>query len=365
MTGSRVPTPSRLAIVTGGAGFIGAAMSARLADRFDHVIAFDNLHPQVHPDHRPSDGFDPRVDLFEADITDPAAWDHLLAANKPEVVIHLAAETGTGQSLTESSRHTIVNVVGTSTMLDALHRNHAVPARIVLASSRAVYGEGAWQRASGEDAGSVFYPGARTTAMFDAAQWDFPDAHPLPMQAALVQPRPASVYGVTKLAQEELLRIWGDAFGAEVAIARLQNVYGPGQTPSNPYTGIMSLFCRIAHSGERIPVFEDGEVRRDFVIIDDVADALLAMTEVEKCPPMPIDIGSGTYQTVHEAATTIAGIYGAPEPVVTGQWRHGDVRHAWADPEPARAHLGFSARVGFEEGLRRLATWIDTQGTHL
>ena len=355
----------RLAIVTGGAGFIGSAMSTRLADTFAHVIAFDNLHPQVHPDHRPSAGFDPRVEVFEADTTDPSAWNQLLAQNKPDVVIHLAAETGTGQSLTESSRHTSVNVVGTSTMLDALKRNDAVPQRIVLASSRAVYGEGAWQHVGGAESGTLFYPGARPTAMFEAAQWDFPDARPVAMNAALVQPRPASVYGVTKLAQEDLLRIWGDAFGSEVGIVRLQNVYGPGQTPSNPYTGIMSLFCRVAHNGVQISVYEDGEVRRDFIMIDDVADALLRMIEVQDCPPVPIDIGSGSFQTIRQAAELIAGLYGAPAPAVTGQWRHGDVRHAWADPEPARRLLGFSAQVGVEDGFRRLAAWVDTQTEHI
>ncbi|MCM3779312.1 NAD-dependent epimerase/dehydratase family protein [Microbacterium hydrocarbonoxydans] len=358
-------TSQGLAIVTGGAGFIGAAMSSRLADTFDRVIAFDNLHPQIHPDHRPSDGFDPRVEVFEADITDATAWDRLLRDAKPDVVIHLAAETGTGQSLTESTRHTMVNVVGTSTMLDALTRNDAVPQRIVLASSRAVYGEGAWRYTTGPQAGDVYYPGPRPTSMFEAKQWDFPGAEPLAMNAALVQPRPASVYGVTKLAQEDLLRIWGDAFRVEIGIVRLQNVYGPGQTPSNPYTGIMSLFCRVAHNGEQISVYEDGEVRRDFIIIDDVALAILRMVQVDDCPTVPIDIGSGSFQTVGAAAELIASLYGAPAPQITGQWRHGDVRHAWADPEPARRLLGFSAEVGVDEGFRRLASWVDTQTSYL
>lgn len=350
-----------VAIVTGGAGFIGAALSSHLADTFKRVIAFDNLHPQIHPDHQPSEGFDPRVELYEADITNAAAWDALLASAKPDAVIHLAAETGTGQSLTESTRHTMVNVVGTSTMLDALQRNDAIPARIVLASSRAVYGEGAWERATSSGGAEIFYPGARSLSMFEAAEWDFPAARPLPMNASQVAPKPASVYGVTKHAQEELLQIWGDAFGVEIGIVRLQNVYGPGQTPSNPYTGIMSLFCRVARDGGQISVYEDGAVRRDFVIIDDVADAIIKILEIERCPTQPVDIGAGAFTTIREAAELIADIYGAPAPLVTGQWRHGDVRHAWADPEPARELLGFSARVGVHEGFQRLATWINEQ----
>lgn len=359
-----MPTEKTLAIVTGGAGFIGSAISAHLADTFDKVIAFDNLHPQIHPDHLPSDGFDPRVELYEADIVDAAAWDALLQrTGKPDVLIHLAAETGTGQSLSESTRHTSVNVVGTSTMLDALQRNNAVPARIVLASSRAVYGEGAWQHTEGELAGQVFYPGARPQSMFEASQWDFANAEPVAMNSTLVAPKPASVYGVTKLAQEDLLRIWGDAYGAEVGILRFQNVYGPGQTPSNPYTGIMSLFCRVARSGEQISVYEDGEVRRDFIIIDDVADSIIKMVEIDVCPSIPLDIGSGSFQTIHQAATLIAGMYQAPAPTVTGQWRHGDVRHAWADPAPAKGLLGFEAKVDVEEGFARLAKWIDAQAS--
>ena len=354
-----------MVLVTGGAGFIGAAISSHLADTFTRVIAFDNLHPQIHPDHRPSEGFDERVELYEADITDPIAWDRLLGTVRPDVVVHLAAETGTGQSLTESTRHTMVNVVGTSTMLDALQRNDAVPARIVLASSRAVYGEGAWRHTEGPDSGTLFYPGPRPVRMLEAHQWDFRGAEPVAMNATLIEPHPASVYGVTKLAQEHLLNLWANAFGAEVGIVRLQNVYGPGQTPSNPYTGIMSLFCRVAHNGGEISVFEDGQIRRDFVIIDDVAAAIIAMVEREECPTFPIDIGSGTYQTIAEAAEIIAEIYGAPAPRVTGEWRHGDVRHAWADPVPAREYLGFEAKVGTVEGFQRLAEWIGTQAVYL
>lgn len=352
-------------LVTGGAGFIGAAMSTYLADHHEQVIAFDNLHPQIHPDHQPTAGFDKRVELYEADVTDPAAWDTLLERFTPDVVVHLAAETGTGQSLTESTRHASVNVVGTTTMLDAFARHQVIPQRIVLASSRAVYGEGAWRHTSGEHAGELFYPGSRTVAMFAKEEWDFPEAEPVAMNAALVEPHPSSVYAVTKIAQEQLLRMWGDAFGCEIGIVRLQNVYGPGQTPSNPYTGIMSLFCRVAYNKQQISVYEDGLIRRDFIIIDDVARALIKMIEIEKCPGVSVDIGAGHYTTILEAAQIIAKIYGAPEPKITGQWRHGDVRHAWADPAPARELLGFEAEVDVEEGFTRLASWINTQTQYL
>lgn len=344
-------------LVTGGAGFIGCALASPLADRFDRVVAVDNLHPQIHPQRVRPGRLDERVELIVGDVADAGTWEGLLSTVRPDVVVHLAAETGTGQSLTESTRHAEANVVGTTAMLDALRRHEALPRRIVVASSRAVYGEGLWR----DDRGHDFYPGPRTLAMLREAQWDFPGAVPQPMDAVRVEPRPASVYAVTKLAQEQLLTLWGDAFGVETAVLRLQNVYGEGQTPANPYTGILSLFCRLAGAGEVIPLYEDGQVRRDFVHVDDVAEALLAVIDADDCPGRPLDIGSGRYRTIAEAAGLIATHYGAPEPVITGRFRPGDVRHAWADPEAAAQVLGFRARVGLDEGVTRLASWIDTQ----
>lgn len=348
---------SSACLVTGGAGFIGCALSSHLADRFDHVIALDSLLPQVHPGGERPSRLDHRVELVVGDVADPATWDALLAQFKPEVVLHLAAETGTGQSLTESSRHATANVLGTTTMLDALRRHEAVPKRLVLSSSRAVYGEGAWRTTNGE----IFYPGPRPLAMLAAGQWDFVGAEPLPMNAATVEPRPASIYAVTKLAQEQLVTLWADAFGVQAGILRLQNVYGPGQTPANPYTGIMSLFCRLARDKQAIPLYEDGLVRRDFVFIDDVRDALLALVDAETCPTHPLDVGSGGYHTIAEAARTIAAHYGAPEPVVTGQFRHGDVRHAWADADPAADRLGYQALVSLADGVAALAPYVDAE----
>ena len=136
-------------LVTGGAGFIGCAVSGRLADRFDRVVALDDMHPQVHASADRPAALDPRVDLVRGDVTSRETWDALLAELRPDVVLHLAAETGTAQSLTESTRHAQVNVVGTTQMLDALLRHDALPDRVLLTSSRAVYGEGAWADAEG------------------------------------------------------------------------------------------------------------------------------------------------------------------------------------------------------------------------
>ncbi len=347
---------NRTVLVTGGAGFIGCALSAGLAASFGRVVALDNLHPQIHAHRTRPAGLAEAAELVVGDVTDAAVWDEVLTSVRPDVVIHLAAETGTGQSLVESTRHGMVNVVGTTQLMDALGR-HGLPGRIVLTSSRAVYGEGAWRRADGV----LFYPPQRTAAMVAGGAWDVPDAEPVAMDARVVSPAPVSVYAATKLTQEHLLRVWGNALGVEVAIVRLQNVYGPGQSLSNPYTGILSLFARLARGGKTIPLYEDGAVRRDFVLIDDVASAVLAAATSGAVSATPLDIGSGEFQTIGTAASLIARYYGAPEPRVTGKFREGDVRHAWADVTAAREVLGWTPRYDLAEGVRRLCDWIEQQ----
>lgn len=343
-------------VVTGGAGFIGCAISSGLADRFERVVAVDNLHPQIHPSATRPEALDARVELVVGDVTTAEVWDSLLSDVVPGTVVHLAAETGTGQSLTESNRHAVTNVVGTAQMLDGFRRADRRPSRLVLTSSRAVYGEGAWRSA---DDGALAYPGPRSTQMLERGEWDYPHAEPVAMEATVVMPQPASIYGATKLTQEHLVTLWSDAEGVEAVVLRLQNVYGPGQSLINPYTGIMSLFCRLAREGATIPLYEDGEVRRDFVLIDDVATAVLAAVDVQRVPGRPVDIGSGQTHTIRTAAEIIARHYGAPAPVVTGQFRAGDVRHAWADVTAASELLGWTPAFGLDEGLTRLATWID------
>ncbi|MFI2753065.1 NAD-dependent epimerase/dehydratase family protein [Cellulomonas sp. P22] len=359
------PTTSRVSgerggtvLVTGGAGFIGTASAPLLAHSFDRVVAVDCMHPQIHPSIDRPHGLDDRVELVVGDVTSPALWDSLLDDVRPDVVVHLAAETGTGQSLTEASRHAEANVVGTTQMLDAFLRSGVMPSRIVLTSSRAVYGEGAWSRTAD---GAVFYPGQRSNGLLEQSLWDFPDAEPCAMSAATTHPAPVSVYGATKLAQEHIVAAWAQSVNVEPVILRLQNVYGPGQSLINPYTGIMSLFCRLARVGRSIPLYEDGLVRRDFVLIDDVARAVVAASTSPAPGPRPIDIGSGEHQTIATAAELIAAHYGAPAPHVTGQFRQGDVRHAWADVAHARDALGWSPEYTLGDGVTRLATWIENQ----
>jgi dTDP-L-rhamnose 4-epimerase len=347
---------TRTCLITGGAGFIGCAISSSLVRDFERVVALDNMHPQIHstPD-RPA-RLDPNVELVMGDVTDKETWDTVLATVKPDVVIHLAAETGTGQSLTEGTRHALVNVVGTTQMLDAFVRNETLPKRILLTSSRAVYGEGAWQDA----AGAVSYPGQRSRSQLESGVWDFPGLKCLPFEATRTEPRPTSIYGATKLTQEMVLSAWALSFGVEVGLLRLQNVYGPGQSLSNPYTGIVSLFARLARSGQTIPLYEDGEIVRDFVFIDDVADAVFRIATAQSIVPGAIyDIGSGEATTIRQLAVLISQIYGAPEPKVNGAFRNGDVRSASCDISRSRDQLGWGPEWSVERGVKTLCSWID------
>lgn len=341
-------------LVTGGAGFIGCAISAQLADRYDRVVAFDNLHPQVHASGERPGALDERVELVQGDVTSAADWDRLLPGLRPDAVVHLAAETGTAQSLTEATRHSMVNVVGTTEMLDGLVRHDAVPSVILLTSSRAVYGEGAWV----DDSGAEVYPGQRGAAMLESGQWDFPGLRPLPFEASRTVPHPTSVYGSTKLAQEHVLASWGSSMGVTTVVLRLQNVYGPGQSLTNPYTGIVSLFVQLARRGDVIPVYEDGLIVRDFVFIDDVATALVLALQ-ERAGERVYDVGCGEPTTILQLARLIADHYGAPEPEVNGRFRHGDVRAASGDIAATRARLGWSPAVPVEEGVVRLGAWVD------
>ncbi|WP_186096307.1 dTDP-L-rhamnose 4-epimerase [Burkholderia gladioli] len=341
-------------LVTGGAGFIGCAISKRLAARASRYVVMDNLHPQIHAQAVRPDALDAKAELVVADVTDARAWDALLADFHPDIVIHLAAETGTGQSLTEASRHALVNVVGTTQLTDALVR-HGVPVKhILLTSSRAVYGEGAWQK---ED-GTVVYPGQRGRSQLEAKQWDFPGMTMLPSRADRTEPRPTSVYGATKLAQEHVLSAWTLATKTPLTILRLQNVYGPGQSLTNSYTGIVALFSRLAREKKIIPLYEDGEVTRDFVSIDDVADAIAAALTRSPAALSTFDIGSGEATSILAMARAVAAYYGAPEPQVNGAFRDGDVRHAACDLSESLKHLAWRPQWSLQRGIGELQSWI-------
>ena len=348
-------------LITGGAGFIGSALARRLVDAGSDVAVMDILHPQVHGGGAPID-LPSSVRLFTGDVTHAPDCDAVLRLFKPSQIVHLAAETGTAQSLSEATRHGLVNVVGTTQLLDALNRSGHVPDQLVLASSRAVYGEGAWQADT-----HVFYPPPRSHAQLAAGIWDPQGptgdaAVPLPSSVVRTEARPTNIYAATKLAQEHILASWTAAFDTKLSVLRLQNVYGPGQSLTNSYTGIVALFARLAREKQPLEVYEDGRIIRDFVYIDDVIDALFSAIEGPAAQSRCVDIGSGVPTTIHELAQQLAAICDAPEPVVVGKFRDGDVRAARCDIEAATTELGWRPKWTLEKGARALLDWIPKAG---
>jgi len=348
---------SGVCVVTGGAGFIGCALSESLAMRFERVVVVDILHPQIHPTQQRPNALAAAVELRIQDIREASTWDTLLSEVTPTTIVHLAAETGTGQSLTEGTRHATVNVVGTTQMLDALARFKVTPSQILLTSSRAVYGEGPWENTDG----TIAYPGQRTATQLAASHWDFSQRSARPANAAQTVPSPVSVYGATKLAQEHILKAWATAYSVCLKILRLQNVYGPGQSLSNPYTGIVSLFCRLARDGKSIPLYEDGLMLRDFILIDDVASAILHTLDAPNNNDVIFDVGTGRALTIADLAKIIAKHYGAPEPHVCAKYRYGDVRHASCDPAAIFQATDWRPKFSVEQGIVELTRWIEAQ----
>ena len=349
-------------LVTGGAGFIGSRLCAALAAEGARVTAFDNFHPQAHAGNP---GARERLDaagatLVEGDVRDAAALRAALSDAAPDIVYHLAAETGTGQSFDLPVRYTDVNVMGTAHLVEAIRALPKAPARVILAGSRSVYGEGACVDDLGHPAAAV----ERADADMAAGDYAPKDAAgrpltPVATRADTCPVAPASVYASTKLMQEYLLSqaFWGS--DTQVGILRLQNVYGPGQSLNNPYTGVLSIFVRQIGEGKTLEIYEDGEIVRDFVHVDDVARAFARMAAAPDMPEGIVDIGSGEAASIREVAARLLRLLGAPEDrlEVTGQFRPGDIRHAVADTDLARDALGWAPAIPLDEGLRQLAEW--------
>jgi dTDP-L-rhamnose 4-epimerase len=346
-------------LMSGGAGFIGSKVARKLLAAGHEVVIFDNLHPQVHTRGGLPADMPAEARFVPGDVTVAANWATLFRYWKPDVVLHLAAETGTGQSLTESHRHASVNVNGTALLIDALHAAKHVPRQVVITSSRAVYGDGAWQTADGQ----IFYPGGRSRSQLEAKLWDYVAADGRPAKAlastaGVTHPNPISVYGATKLAQEQMLRAWCLAFGAGLSVLRLQNVYGPGQNPANPYTGVLTFFVRVALQKGQLEVYEDGQIVRDFVHVEDVSQAIVKALARQGPEVITADIGSGSPITIAEIANRTATLLAAPPPKTTGRFRDGDVRAASCTIDVAQSLLGYQPQWSFDDGLRSLSEWM-------
>lgn len=352
LTGVRV-------FITGGAGFIGSRLTRALAELGAEVTIYDNLLEQVHG---PSPRLDLQGRLIKGDVRDRAAMDKALAEATPEIVVHLAAETGTGQSADQPSRYAEVNVVGCANLIEILKQQPTPPRRVVLAATRAVYGEGAYADADGR----VFAPPPRTVEAMAKGVFDLFDVEghrldPKPTCEDLPA-RPGSVYGSTKLMQEYLLQQTPSPW--DVAILRLQNVYGPGQSLRNPYTGVLSIFCQQAMAGKTLAIYEDGEIYRDFIFVDDVVSAFVAACRTPEAGGQVLNVGSGEATSIAAAAELILEKLGLMEkPVISGAYRAGDIRHAVADPSLAAEVLGWRAQVSFRDGVADLVAWARAEHT--
>lgn len=354
-------------LITGGAGFIGSRLARLLVERGNDVLCYDNLHPQVHGVLRPAAGalFGPNgAGLVMGDVTDAAALASCVRYYDPEIIYHLAAETGTGQSHDEPTRYNSVNVIGTTNLVEAVRRHGRRVRRVMLAGSRSIYGEGAASQAGGGICN------AEPRMPEDMKRGDFAlrnaagaVVRPVPTPEWL-PPKPASVYASTKLMQEYLLGQCFTGTPVEVVVLRLQNVYGPGQSLSNPYTGVISIFSQQIEAGLRLNIFEDGDIIRDFVFVDDVVCAFAAAADLAAAPGLPVNIGSGVATSIRDMARALLKLYGRdPEAHdVSGNFRVGDVRFAVADISRARARLGWTPEVSFEQGLKRFWEWSSVAG---
>jgi dTDP-L-rhamnose 4-epimerase len=351
-------------LITGGAGFIGTHCTQVALGSGHSVRLLDNLSPQIH-------GLEPAFSVPQGaefqlgDIN--CRVDVERAIRDVDCVIHLAAETGTGQSMYEIDRYYRVNVQGTALLLDVLaNRTHTV-ANFILASSRSVYGEGAYCCPVCKQDGGRCYPSGRTPQQLAEHDWN-PKCSACGIEVQPTATResdptsPASIYAATKLAQEELVSIAATSKGLSHSILRFQNVYGEGQSLNNPYTGILSIFSTRIRLGLPISVFEDGNETRDFVHVEDVARAVLACVD-QPCPSgRTLNIGSGKPTSVMELACTLSSMLGGKlTPQATGQYRIGDIRHNYADLAAARSAIKFQPAIGLDEGLSRFCAWVKTQ----
>ncbi len=353
-------------LITGGAGFIGSGLALYLINEGCTVTVLDNLSEQIH-------GVDPeissplyqsikeKVRFIKGSVTSRSDWEKAIDGN--EVIVHLAAETGTGQSMYQISHYAAVNIGGTALMLDILANQKTAIKKVIIASSRAIYGEGKY---ISTELGPV-YPKHRMAADMDKGHFEvtYPGAvTPLQLVATDEESKihPSSVYGITKLNQEQMVMTVCPTLGIAPVAFRYQNVYGPGQSLTNPYTGILSIFSTLVLNNKPLNIFEDGKESRDFVFISDVIHATFLGIEKEEANGQVFNVGTGVPTTVLEVAEGLIRLYGKEVPVtISGNYRLGDIRHNYADLKKIESLLGFSPSVSFAEGLQQFTAWVKAQ----
>lgn len=353
-------------LITGGAGFIGSNVALKLLRKGYDVTVLDSLTEQIH-------GKSPeitsplylsikdKVNFIKGDVNIRSDWEKAL--EDVDYIIHLAAETGTGQSMYEIKKYVDTNIGGTALLLDILTNTKHHVKRVVVAESRAIYGEGKYHC---DKCGDV-YPLERKDK--DMAKGDYECKCPkCGGRVTLVSTtedsaiHPSSVYGIAKQVQGQLVHLVCKSIGVESVSFRYQNVYGPGQSLSNPYTGILSIFSTQIKNHHGLNIFEDGKETRDFVYIDDVADATILGMEVPEADGHVFNIGTGVATDVLTVANTLCEKYGIKVPItISGNYRLGDIRHNFADITAAKEILGFSPKWTFSEGIAKFTQWVDQQ----
>lgn len=349
-------------LITGGAGFIGSNLALKLIDKGYNITVLDNLSEQIHGDDSTLyASIKDKVHFIKGDVRNKADW--YKALENQHVVVHLAAETGTGQSMYEVQKYVDVNINGTAIFLDYLVNEEHNVEKVIIASSRAIYGEGKYKCATHGDV----YPNEREER--DLSQGDFEPKCPVCKRAVTICPtdeeskiHPSSVYGITKQNQEQMVLNVCKSKDIPAVAYRYQNVYGPGQSLKNPYTGILSIFSTQIRNGNDINIFEDGMESRDFVYIDDVVSATILGIEKQEANYEVFNVGSGVQTTVLDVANQLKANYNAEiDVIVSGNFRIGDIRHNFASLSKIQQKLNFKPAFDFEKGVGLFVDWVKSQ----
>lgn len=354
-------------LITGGAGFIGSNVALKLKSQGYEITVLDNLSPQIHGDNPEVtsplyNSIKGKVNFIKGTVTSREDWKKALEG--VDAILHLAAETGTGQSMYEIEKYVNVNIGGTAILLDILTNENTEVKRVVVAESRAIYGEG---RYWSDELKTFVYPDERPEETMSKGDFEvkYPGCiKPLKLvgttEDSLIHP--GSVYGITKQVQGQLVHMVCKSIGIESVSFRYQNVYGPGQSLSNPYTGILSIFSTRIKNGNGINIFEDGLETRDFVYIDDIVDATILGLTVPEVSGHSFNVGTGVAIDVLTVANTLKKFYGIDVPIkVSGNYRLGDIRHNYADISKAHKLLGFKPKWSFEKGIEQFCKWVNNQ----
>jgi dTDP-L-rhamnose 4-epimerase len=350
-------------LITGGAGFIGSHTADALIHAGYQVRVLDSLEPQVHGPARQAPRYlHPAMEFVRGDVRDPVALEKAL--QNVQVVYHLAGLTAGVQSMYDIRRYLDTNVTGTAALWDVIVNNKLDVERVILASSRAVYGEGAYFCQCCQCRVGV---SPRPEWQLERGEWEMKcpecgeQVDPVPTREDQPQ-QPLSIYAQSKLFQEKICQCVARTYGIALVVLRYFNVYGPRQSLSNPYTGIAPVFCSRVSEGKPIAIYEDGRSVRDFIHVKDVARAnLLALTYSGE-DSIVLNVGSGVKMTILDLAEAICAQMGAePRLEFTGQYRTGDIRSCFADISTARETLGFEAAVDLDKGVSDLVNWVNGQ----